>query len=96
MKKIILSLSTLIFVLILLAGCRSSAVVVRERPTPPVYFRPAPPSPAYIWTDGNWVRSGRGYAYRQGHWVVPRQHRHRYVPGHWQKTRQGWVWIKGH
>jgi hypothetical protein len=96
MKKLIFLLGTLFFVAVFVAGCRPSAVVVRDRPYPPHYVQPAAPGPNYVWVSGEWVRKGRGYAYHQGYWVAPaRNHRH-YITGHWQRRGHGWVWASGH
>jgi WXXGXW repeat (2 copies) len=81
--------------LLFINGCGPSAVVVRERPAPPVYARPIAPGPGYVWIDGNWIANGRGYSWRPGYWAAPR-FRHHYVPGHWMRKRQGWVWKQGH
>lgn len=96
MKKIIFLSTAFLILIFFLGSCRSSAVVVRERPAPPYYVRPVPPRPGYIWVDGNWITSGPGYVYRQGYWVAPRPQHQRYVSGHWQHKKQGWVWKKGH
>ncbi len=97
MKKIFLLLSTLFFILIYVAGCGPTAVVVRERPyPPPMYVRPVAPAPNYIWVSGEWIYRGNGYVYRQGYWRAPRPRYHYYTEGHWQQRRQGWVWIHGH
>ena len=96
MKKLIFISGALLMNIFFFGSCRSSAVVVRERPAPPYFSRPMPPQPGYVWVDGNRVTSGRGYVYRQGYSVSPRPQRQRYVSGHWQQKRQGWVWKKGH
>ncbi len=95
MKKIISVVSFFLFVLIFLAGCGPSSIVVRERPAPPYYARPAAPGPNYIWIDGEWLRSGRHYNYRQGYWAPPRKRYRQYSAGHWQQRRNGWYWVPG-
>ncbi|CAN5845771.1 hypothetical protein BH11BAC4_BH11BAC4_11910 [soil metagenome] len=88
------------FAMILLAtmgfsSCRPAAVVVRERPAPPVYVRPVAPAPSYVWVEGGWISNRRGgYAYRQGYWATPRRN-HSYRPGYWRQTRRGYVWVQG-
>lgn len=97
MKKIIFLLSTLFCLLIFLAGCGPTGVVVNARPyPPPMYERPVQPYPNYIWITGEWVYEGRGYVYRHGYWAAPRARYHHYYEGHWQQRRQGWVWVHGH
>jgi len=96
MKKIIFLLSTLFFVLIFIAGCGPSYVVVRERPMPPKYSQPLAPAPNYIWVSGEWVGHRGRYEYRKGYWVVAHQGHFNYVEGHWQRRRHGWFWVRGY
>jgi hypothetical protein len=70
-------------------------VYVRVQPRASITVRPAAPRPNYIWVDGEWVRSGRGYVYRQGYWVAPRASRV-WIPGHWIRARRGWFWAPGY
>ena len=96
MKKPIAFVSILFAIVFFLAGCGPSSVVVRTQPAPPVYVRPAPPRGNYVWVDGEWIRQGHGYVYRQGYWAAPHRRYHHYVTGHWQQKRQGWYWVPGH
>jgi WXXGXW repeat (2 copies) len=98
MKKPISLVSILFAILFFLAGsgCGPSSVVVSTQPAPPVYVRPAPAGSNYVWVDGEWIRRGHGYVYRQGYWSAPRRRYHNYVTGHWQQKRQGWYWVPGH
>jgi WXXGXW repeat (2 copies) len=96
MKKLRASIVLLISMLVFIAGCGPSAVVVSTRPEPPVYARPAYPGGGYVWVESEWIRRGHGYVYRQGYWAAPRQRYHAYVTGHWQQRRQGWYWVPGH
>ncbi|RFM29698.1 YXWGXW repeat-containing protein [Deminuibacter soli] len=76
-------------------SCAPSAVVVTERPAPPVYVRPAPPRPGYIWVEGEWrARSGR-YVWQNGYWTRPHGSR-QWHGGHWEKARGGWYWQNGY
>ncbi|MEO6290397.1 MAG: hypothetical protein ABIO76_10770 [Ginsengibacter sp.] len=95
MKLRIYLLGMLAATLIFLAGCGPSAVVVRTRPQPPVYVRPMAPGPGYIWVEGDWIRRGRYYNYRKGHWVAQSPRYRQYKPGRWQQRRSGWYWIPG-
>ena len=95
MKKSISFISILLAILFFLTGCVPSSVVVRTQPAPPVYVRPAAPGGNYVWVDGEWIRRGHGYVYRQGYWSAPRTRYHNYVSGHWQQKRQGWYWVPG-
>ena len=96
MKKL-LSITSIFFTsLTLLTGCGPSSVVVRTRPQPPAYVRPAAPRANYVWVNGEWIRRGHGYVYRQGYWAAPRRRYHQYTNGHWQQRRQGWYWVPGH
>ncbi len=96
MKKFFATLSLLFIVLIFITGCGPSSVTVRTRPEPPYYARPMAPGPNYVWIDGEWIRSGRGYAYRHGYWMAPRPRYHAYISGHWERRRHGWYWVHGY
>ena len=67
MKKIFSIFGLLFIVLFFITGCGPSYVTVRTRPEPPLYARPVAPGGNYVWIDGEWIRSGHGYAYRQGY-----------------------------
>ncbi len=89
-----LIVGTFIILFFMLAGCRPSAVVVRERPVAPaVIVKPPRPYPNYVWVEGGWFVTGNHYSYRQGYWAPPR--RKAYRPGYWRNTRGGWVWVPG-
>ena len=79
----------------ILASCRPSGANVRVRPEAPVYVHPAPPSPGYVWVDGDWIWQRNHYVYRQGNYLQPRPNRSAYTGGHWQRRGHGWVWISG-
>ena len=72
MKKLFSTVSLLLAILIFIAGCGPSSVVVRTQPAPPVYARPAAPGANYVWVEGEWIRRGHGYVYREGYWTAPR------------------------
>ena len=93
MKNLLtLSIAAVSFTL-LMTSC-AGTVVVRERPVEPVYIRPAPPRPEYVWIDGEWFRSHGHYQYRQGYWTAPRPGRN-WHRGHWENRSGGYVWIGG-
>jgi hypothetical protein len=96
MKKLLSTASVLLIILIFIAGCGPSSVVVRTQPVPPVYARPAAPGGNYVWVEGEWIRRGHGYVYREWYWTPVRARHHRYVTGHWQRKREGWYWVPGH
>jgi hypothetical protein len=72
----------------------ATTVVVRERPVEPVYVRPAPPRPDYVWVDGEWARRHGHYEYIHGYWTAPRPG-HVWHRGHWENRRGGYIWIGG-
>lgn len=76
-------------------SCAPSAVIVAERPAPPVIVRPAPPRPDYVWVEGEWIVRGGRYTWQNGYWVRPRYGRV-WESGHWERTRGGWYWQRGH
>ena len=94
--KTMVKISVSLLLVISLASCAGSGyVTVSSRPEPPVYVRPAPPHPGYVWIDGDYYYSGGRYVYRQGYWTAPRGHRI-WVSGSWQRHGNGWYWKKGH
>ncbi|MEP7252169.1 MAG: hypothetical protein ABI683_07305 [Ginsengibacter sp.] len=95
MKLRIYQFGFIALILILLAGCGPSEVVVRSRPVAPVYVRPVAPRPNYVWVEGNWIKRGHHYVYRRGYWVAPRASYHQYQSGHWEQRRNGWYWVSG-
>lgn len=95
MKKLISVAGLFLTILIFLSGCGPSAMVVRDRPMAPYYARPAAPGPGYIWVNGEWLRRGRHYNYRQGYWAPPRPRYHQYREGRWQQRRNGYYWVPG-
>ena len=86
----------LVTVLIVLASCGSGRVVVAERPPDPVYDRPNPPNPSFVWVGPSYVKKDGKYEYRSGYWISPKKKSHRWIDGRWKQTRRGWVWIGGH
>ena len=79
-----------------LAGCSSGRLVVQERPAEPVYTRPTPPNPNFIWMGPGYVIKDGKYEYRGGRWISRPNGNHRWIDGRWKQTRRGWVWVNGH
>ena len=78
-------------------SCDTGRLVVKEKPTEPVYERPLPPEPDYIWTGPAYTIADGKYEYRNGRWVAPpAKSNRRWVDGRWKETKQGWVWINGY
>jgi len=61
------------------------------------WMRPSPPpSKWHVWMPNEWQwRQGR-YVSVPGYWMRPPNKNMRYVPGYWNRTREGWVWRQGH
>jgi len=85
----------------------ATPVVVRERvATPVVVVRPPPaprvevvgvaPSPNHVWAPGYWSWSNNRYTWVPGRWEVRPHQQAKYVQGHWEKERNGWVYYEGH
>lgn len=89
--------SIILFAGLLVAGSMAAQaqIYVSIRPARPVYTRPAPPQPDYIWIDEEWNGQGNSYEWRGGHWVPPPPMGYRYRPGRWHHSRQGYRWIPG-
>lgn len=82
---------------ILIAGSMAAQaqIYVTIRPARPVYTRPAPPQPYYIWIDEEWSGQGNSYEWRGGHWAPPPPMGYRYRPGRWHHSSHGYRWIPG-
>jgi hypothetical protein len=92
--------------LILLAFCifvgisQSEAQHVRLRLNFPVNVivgarGPAPFSGA-IWIGPEWAWRGNRYECVPGYWAKPIHSRARWIPGHWQRSRRGHLWVAGY
>jgi len=82
-------------VLFTISFSASAQIYVKVRPTFHVVERPPQPGPDYVWIDEEWEPRGRNYRYAGGHCVRAPHHGYIRVPGHWQSTRRGDIWIRG-
>lgn len=53
-----------------------------------------PPGKGYVWIKGHWVWQNQ-YVWLPGYWALPPNPYSRWLPGSWQQTTGGWVWIPG-
>ncbi|MBC7776139.1 MAG: YXWGXW repeat-containing protein [Phycisphaerae bacterium] len=72
----------------------SCRVVVADRPAPPVYVRPVPARPNYIWRDGDWRARRHTYHWHEGYYTAPRTNRE-WRAGTWKQHPKGYSWNKG-
>jgi WXXGXW repeat (2 copies) len=86
----------LVIALSILAGCGSNRTFVTERPPDPVYNRPTPPNPTFVWIGPGYVKKGGKYVYREGYWASPPNRSHHWIEGRWKQKKRGWVWVDGH
>lgn len=59
---------------------------------------PAQPSPGAVWIAGHWDYTGNAtnpYQWVSGHWEVPPAGTHAWVPGGWQRSGNGYVFVRG-
>jgi hypothetical protein len=85
----------------LLAGFSSishaQSIYVKVQPVDPVVVRPAAPSAAHVWVDGEYVVRGGAYVWQPGYWSLPPRGRRLWVRGHWAEgPRGGYFWKPGH
>ena len=85
----------LVIALFILAGC-SNRTYVTERPPDPVYNRPTPPNPNFVWIGPGYTKKAGKYVYREGYWTSPPNSSHRWIEGRWKQKKRGWVWVGGH
>jgi hypothetical protein len=60
---------------------------------------PARPSTDAVWIQGEYAYTGNQqnpYEWVNGHWEVPPPGTSRWVPGTWQRSGTGYVWMRGH
>jgi hypothetical protein len=86
-----------LFAGLLIAGsiAARAQIYVTVRPVRPVYTRPAPPQPDYIWIEEDWNGHGNSYEWRGGHWAPPPPMGYRYRPGRWHHSKHGYRWVSG-
>ena len=64
------------------------AAIGAPAPPPPRAHGPAPPlGPRQAWSPGHWHWNGMRYVWRPGRIVYRAPGGHRWVPGHWARTR---------
>ena len=102
MKKHLLSTILLFVILSVFADGKHGKHVkyyVKVKPTHTVVVNVGPsPGPKHVWVDGYWVwlPADQRYEWKEGYWAVPPQKYHKWVPGHWKETPNGWYWVGGH
>lgn len=78
------------------SGAREEIIVTEAPPAARVEVIPVAPSANHLWVGGYWARSGNGWVWVEGRYVVrPRAHAV-WVPGHWERHPRGWIWVYGH
>jgi hypothetical protein len=81
------------------SGSTVSTVIVAPNPPPEprVEVRPPPPGPAVVWAGGHWSWSPptHSYVWVPGRYVEPPRAHAAWVPGHWLKRGDGWVFEDG-
>jgi len=96
MKKAIIKVSVLIFILCAVAIGASAQIYVHVRPVAPVIVRSERPSEAHIWIGDEWEPKGNAYRYSGGRWATPPHHGYAWVPGRWDHHNpDGDYWRRG-
>jgi len=72
-----------------------SIVVPTAPPAPQPENPPPAPSPTYVWEPGHWSWNGVQYFWNPGKYVERPTVSATYVPGHWERYTNGWVWYDG-
>ena len=86
------------FLGILVAGCATTAYVIKEPPPLKEEVAIGPkPHPDAVWIGGHWKWNSHAhdYVWVSGHWARPPKGK-MWVPGHWDRTPRGWRWVDGH
>jgi hypothetical protein len=72
------------------------ALVSQPPPAPLVEKKSPQPTPEHVWIDGWWGWSREDqYAWRPGHWEIPRSPQTRWVAPVWTKEDGGWRFTPG-
>ena len=80
----------------MLSMAAADAQYVREGPPPPIVERQyAAPGRGYTWVPGYQRWDGRRYQWSGGRWVLPPRARAVWMPGHWDRSPNGWHWVPG-
>ena len=82
-----------------IATAAVAQVYVRVGPPPPRHeVMPPPPHehPGWVWHEGYHRWDGHAYAWVPGTYVAPPYEHARWVPGHWDNTPRGYMWVDGH
>jgi hypothetical protein len=101
--RIILSIRSLLFTLVLLAiSAASSAqisvgVSIRIAPPElPIYEQPICPEDGYIWTPGYWAYGDEDYYWVPGTWVMAPEVGYLWTPGYWGGDGDDYVFHEGY
>ena len=60
---------------------------------------PARPARDAVWIEGHYVYTGNAqqpYEWVAGHWEIPPPGMTRWVPGGWQRSGNGYIYVRGH
>ena len=55
-----------------------------------------PPFTGAVWIGPEWTWRGGQYVCAPGYWAHPALRRGYWAPGHWQYSRHGYEWRRGH
>jgi WXXGXW repeat (2 copies) len=89
----------LLFAVSLFAVTRSNAQVYLKAPLTSSANTKKPPQPNKyeVWVPEEWnLIENKRYLYHEGYWSFPPTPKSVYVPGHWEKTPQGYYRIQGY
>jgi hypothetical protein len=65
-------------------------------PAPPDIPETSDPGAGYVWRPGHYTFRGGRYVWNSGAWVLPPQPGLEWIPGFYQRTPEGGVWVVGH
>ena len=61
-----------------------------------IYASGPSPFSGAIWIGPEWIWRGNGYECVPGYWARPKHPKHhRRIPGYWEHSRRGYIWIPG-
>ncbi len=78
----------------------ATTVILAEPPQPPAMpseIIPRRPAAEAVWVSGYWIYNSNGrYEWAPGRWEIPPPHCRDFVPPHWARQGNGYVYMQGY
>ena len=94
MRKNIIALCVLIFLMFFVFGYADTVYIAKEPPPTKAEVITKSPGKEAVWIGGHWKWAGEEFVWMPGHWVKKPQGS--WIKGHWKKTKHGYIRVPGH